>query len=307
MFQNLAAMLTGRQWGNRVKVDGKTVDTGVQELAEQLATMFDAMSKSPISITQPIVIQNYSGQPAFVVHQLGGDARALETRMPDGTQSSIGVGLGNIGIVANEVVPDINYALETDNLTPLQSQGRGQGEVIQTPGAGFESGNPKNTGFIGGTGRFPANMPPEEGVGGGEVGHGYKTHGGAIGPGVEMQVGTGGGAGSGGNFPGEGGSGGGGGSTVRVGQAVGHGVPMVDQVREAIPGITQTVAGFRPDTNGDWTFRWKGVTFYVPRAALSGGITGSQSIVTSVSCYAGVLSVTTKTLTYVNGIITDIS
>lgn len=303
MFQNLAQELTNQQWGTKITVDGRNHDTGVQALAEKLAAMFEAMSKAPISISQPIYINNYSGGPAFIINQLGGDARSFQTQMPDGTFSSIGVGLGNQGVVANELVPMLAWAIPPEATDQLQSLGnRGGGSVTETPGEGFTQTNPKNTGVLGGVGYVPDNMPLEPGTGGGIFGSGYKVNGGYPPPPPSFQTGSGGGLGSYGNTTLGSTSNGGGGDTTRLGTFMGLGKQYYDHVVEMFGGITAAIHSFR---NG--SFRWGNKTWYVNENALTGGLTGSQAIVTAVSCTAGTLSVTSKTMTYTNGLITGMA
>ncbi len=152
MFQDVIAALQNRQWGNKIKdANGANHDTGVQEFVETLCSALQSMSESPINLSQPLTFNNFTGGPAIFINQNGGDARAIETRLPDGTFSSYGVGLGNQGVVANELIPMLCWALPPEQTDQLQSQGKGGGSVLEDPGVGFEFQFPKNTGVHGGT------------------------------------------------------------------------------------------------------------------------------------------------------------
>jgi hypothetical protein len=303
MFATLAQALKNRFWGTKFKADGKNIDTGVSELAQELATQFEALSETPIEVTRPIVINNRSGGPAFIVNNYGGDARAIQFNLPDGTNSSFGVGLGNQGIVANEMIPLLQYVIDMNVVNVQQSFGNGGGGVTEVPGEGVTQSNPKNTGYNGGPGPLLPNLPPETGVGGGGVGSGLKPITGGPCPLPEQEAGTGGGLGSGGQFPGEGGLAGGG-NPRRTGPDWGWGQDTYGKTIEVRPPITQVYHSFRPIDTDVWSFRWGNQTFYIPTFTLSGGITGSKTVVTAVSCSGGTLTVTTETVTITKGLIT---
>lgn len=303
MFNALAQMLLGRNWGSKVTSGGKSVDTGVQELAEDLAQQFQAMSETAIEISRPIVINNRSGGPAFVVNNYGGDARAVMVNLPDGTSSSFGVGLGNQGIVAAEMVPDVNYQLDVHQYYVFQSFGNGAGGVTESPGEGVVVANPVNTGYNGGSGPLLPNLPPETGVGGGGQGTGFKPITGGPCPYIEQQVGTGGGAGSGGQFTGENGLAGGG-NPSRVGGEWGWGQKTADKTIEFRTSIGQVYQSFRKVDGDMWSFRFGNQEFFVSTFNFGGGLTASKTVVTDVECSGGTLTVTTETVTIAKGLIT---
>lgn len=279
MFQQLVSQLRSRNWTNK---------DGLQSFVDELTTLLEATSTNPIQITKPLKIENYSGQPAIDIVNVGGDARAINFRTADGVETSFGAGLGNRGLVANEFVPVPIYFLPPESILRMGTQGAKTGLVDDVPTGELDSQFPQNTGPYSGTGPLPEGMPPEE-VGNGELGHGYWSYPGRIGPSLGQQVGTGGGAGSGGTYPGEDenqtGGGGGGwdqalGNTWRSGNRGRYNdVPLV------------------PNTGGGLG----GVMF--------SGKTVDQTVVTDVTFddVTCELTKTTKVLKFVNGLLQDVT
>lgn len=304
MFDALIRELESQNFGAKVKgADGRSVDTGVQELADVLVAALRSMSETGFQTNQPIIVNNRSGGPAFVVNNYGGDARAMQVNLPDGTNSSFGVGLGNQGIVANEVVPDLTYLLDLSVVQVFQSMGGGGGASTETPGEGVAAAKPQNTGYVGGCGPLLPNLPPETGVGGGVVGSGYRPITGGPCPLPEQEAGTGAGLGSGGQFPGENGRAGGG-NPSRTGPEWAFGQRIATATKEVLPTIAQVWHSFRKVNSDQWSFRWGNQSFYVSTFDMSGGLSASKTVVTDVECSGGTLSVTTETVTITKGLIT---
>lgn len=298
MFQQLAQQLEASEWGRRIKDnEGVARDPGVQEFVEYFIACLRSMNE--INIDKPIVVNNTSAGPAFTVNNIGGDARAIQINLANGQNGSLGIGLGNKGVVANEVVPLPHYYLRQDivNIT-LNTTGENGGVTTTEPPNIFLR-RPPNTGGTGGAGELPDGVPNTDvggtcnKPGGGTVGSGYTVY-----PAQGMmpryrEVGSGGGPGSLG-LPGiqarEGADfkSGGGGATCRRGEYEGRGV---------YPGQTDVPVVTQPL-----------IVILIEIVNLTtDGYTGTVDVVTNVECVAGEIVVTTKTMTFKKGILTNVA
>lgn len=309
MFQQLISTLLGTDWGRKIPgPDGKLHDTGVKEFAEQLASALQKMSEGEIQVSSPIILVNTGQGPALRVQQYGGSAAAIQVDVPGGPSATMGVGLGNQGLVANEVVPNPQYALPPESINrSMSTLGQNGGAVTPTPGEGYGASTPQTTGTLAGSGPLPANVPQATGgsgsgesPGSGAVGHGYKGYPSGL-PVLKRSTNTGAGAGSGPppNLPvlyGGGGNVAPGGSTVHTG--IPQGVPVIPTF-----SVADFLGNMHVNSNGFMEGRINNITV-LWQTGSSGGASGSQTVVTAVSCNAGSLSVTTASMGFTNGLYT---
>lgn len=310
MFQQLISVLRGSNWGAKVPgPDGQMYDTGVRQFAETLAATLQKMSEGEIQVSQPITIINIGQGPAIRVNQQGGSAAAIEFNVPGGPSSSVGVGLGNQGIVANEFVPHPGYALPPESINQSMSTfGGNGGGVTAVAGEGFEATTRQSSGTLAGTGPLEANSPTNTGgsgsgknPGSGDVGHGYRT----LPSGFPILIGSvNTGAGPLAGYPVlTYAAPGGGGATTVTGSDVYRGLPLPGvpvtptfSAADFLGNIHMNSDGFMEGRINNITVLWQ--------TGNSGGVSGSQTVVTAVSCNGGSLSVTTASLGFSNGLYT---
>lgn len=309
MFQQIISALQSRDWGRKVKgADGQLHDTGVNEFAQELASALQKASEGEIQISRPIILVNTGQGPALRVQQYGGSAAAIQVDVPGGPSATLGVGLGNQGLVASEVVPNPQYALPPESINQSMSTlGQNGGAVTPSPGVGYVPATPQTNGTLAGSGPTPANVPQNTtgsgsgaNTGSGAVGHGYKGYPSGL-PVLKRSTNTGAGAGSGPppNLPvlyGGGGYAAPGGSTVHTG--IPQGVPVIPtfSVADFLGNMHVNSDGFMEGRINNITVLWQ--------TGSSGGASGNQTVVTAVSCNAGSLSVTTASMGFTNGLYT---
>lgn len=112
IFSELVANLRQNEYGTKITdKDGALKDTGVQAFVEDF---LDALnSNSPINIDNPIQINNNGTGPAFLMNNQGDSPVIMEMYAQGGQYASVGVGLGNEGIVSNEFIPLPWYAIDS--------------------------------------------------------------------------------------------------------------------------------------------------------------------------------------------------
>lgn len=280
-----------------------------QKMADILTAIFS--DESPISLDQPITIINNTAQAAINITGVA-DSRAIEITTPGGQVSSMGVGVGNTGLIANEFVPMPEYMLPADVASQYYSTVPNKaGGTTATPGELRETTRPYNTPPLSAPGILPSNTPT--GVGG-QTGQTFSGRGRATGypvliaPGtpVEHEIASGGGPGSGGSSP----SGlpvlkYAGTMPVLKGRATGSGVPGRTHtgMQNLVPW-GESLAYARHGDNGLEVTVGNRRYFWPLNGGPGSGATGTQTVVTAVSCTAGTLSVTTATLNFINGLYT---
>jgi len=288
------------------ELQGQNWSPEVRRLVDTLSAIFS--SETPLQLTQPLVIENHTAQAAIQI--IGNaDSRAVEITTPGGQQASMGVGLGNTGLVANEYVPLSEYMLAAEVvqqfLSVLANKGGG---VTQTPGELPETTRPYNLQPASAPGILPSNTPT--GVGG-ETGQTFSGPGRPTGypspvqpgPVIEQETASGGGPGSGGGAPsglpvlkwaGQ--------MPVLKGRQTGSGKPGQSHDMQVLTPWSEVFAYARHGTNGlEFTVGNKRY-FWPLNGGTGSGSTGSQTIVTAVSCSGGTLTVTTATMNFVNGL-----
>lgn len=298
MFQQLAQQLEASEWGRRIKDnEGVARDPGVQEFVEYFIACLRSMNE--INIDKPIVVNNTSAGPAFTVNNIGGDARAIEINLANGQNGSLGIGLGNKGVVANEIVPLPQYYLKPEIVNITLNTTGGNGGTTTTEPPNIVLRRPPNTGGTGGAGELPDGIPNTDvggtcnKAGGGTVGSGYTAY-----PSQGMvplfqEIASGGGPGSLGvagiqaRFGSDSKSGGGG-ASCRRGEYEGRGV---------YPGQTDVPVVVKPLI----------IIINEIINLTTNGYTGTVDVVTNVECVADELVVTTQTMTFKKGILTNVA
>lgn len=143
-FQFLNPARLFRQFGKKITdSEGVRRDTGVTELAEEVAAVMGA--RQTIDLTNgPITINNYTNGPAITINNLGPEnqTQGVQVTNEAGETAGMGIGIGNINLVANEYFPlqtatfnqqYLQYAYYAGNvITYQQAQNLG----IPTPPAG---------------------------------------------------------------------------------------------------------------------------------------------------------------------------
>ena len=104
--------LDQQEYGTKIETkDGRYVDTGVQKFMDALRDA--ANDPTPLSINQPITINNFGVGPAFLINNQGPSVQGMEIFDADGHYASVGVGLGSEGIIANQTIPLPQYTVDT--------------------------------------------------------------------------------------------------------------------------------------------------------------------------------------------------
>ena len=115
LFGGVIANLTQREWSPEV-----------QEFVEALVAALS--SSDGITLDEPLVLNNKTNGPAIRINNTGDSNHSgLSVINDNGEQSTLGVGMGSEGIVANEFVPLVNYALDPDLVHQKYSSTGGHG------------------------------------------------------------------------------------------------------------------------------------------------------------------------------------
>ena len=122
LFGGVVANLTQKEWSPEV-----------QEFAEALVAALS--SSDGITLDEPLVLNNKTNGSAIRINNLGDTNHSgLSVINDNGEQSTLGVGMGSEGIVANEFVPLVNYSLDPDLVHQKYSSSGGHGgDTTLTP------------------------------------------------------------------------------------------------------------------------------------------------------------------------------
>lgn len=122
LFGGVIANLSQREWSPEV-----------QEFAEALVAALS--SSDGITLDEPLVLNNRTNGPAIRINNVGDTNHSgLSVINDKGEQATLGVGMGSEGIVANEIVPLVNYSLDPDLVhQKYSSAGRHGGDTTLTP------------------------------------------------------------------------------------------------------------------------------------------------------------------------------
>ena len=83
----------------------------LEELKQVLSSGFS--SAAPIDVRTPIRLTNHTNGPGIQIVNTGrDDSQGLSVTDASGREITLGIGLGNQGIVANEIVPNRNFILD---------------------------------------------------------------------------------------------------------------------------------------------------------------------------------------------------
>ncbi len=177
LFGDAASQLQAQAWSN----------PEVLKLVDVLSAILS--SDAPINMDSSLKLVNNSTGPAIQVSGVG-DSRALEIKMAGDMVASMGVGLGNTGLVANDLVPRPEYYISPEAINQLFSTlGQKGGLYTQTPGELQEQTYADTSQPYSGPGWVPTNTPTDVG---GESGQSIGTGGrgtGYIGPPYPADIG----------------------------------------------------------------------------------------------------------------------
>ena len=122
LFSGVVANLTQKEWSPEV-----------QEFAEALVAALS--SSDGITLDEPLVLNNKTNGSAIRINNVGSTNHSgLSVINDNGEQSTLGVGMGSEGIVANELVPLVNYSLDPDLVhQKYSSSGKHGGDTTLTP------------------------------------------------------------------------------------------------------------------------------------------------------------------------------
>lgn len=124
LFAAAARVLLGVPRGTRIKDhEGKMKDTQVQPLAEDLVAMF--RGEGPIPLYKPLQFVNYTDGNAIEIINRGPTDQTGGIKITNEADqgSQVGIGLGNINIVANEYVPRLIANIEPNIASAVVAQG----------------------------------------------------------------------------------------------------------------------------------------------------------------------------------------
>jgi hypothetical protein len=102
----------------------------MQLLVEELAAAFS--STQPIELKDRLVFNsNFIDGASIVINDNGGSSQAIEVVNDSGEHAVFGIGLGNRGLVANELAFDETYAIGPEAIqAELSDTGKAGGEVL---------------------------------------------------------------------------------------------------------------------------------------------------------------------------------
>ncbi|MBT3710125.1 MAG: hypothetical protein HOG19_11835 [Gammaproteobacteria bacterium] len=88
-------------------------DFGNKETNKLASELTEILAQSKFDIKSPISITNRSSGPVFDIVQKGAEQhRVIAAKDEAGSVVEVGIGAGSIGIVASELLPDPNFALD---------------------------------------------------------------------------------------------------------------------------------------------------------------------------------------------------
>ena len=111
-------------------------DPETRELAKLLD---DLLSQTSFELLQPINLLNFGSGPAIAVKQMSNGITAIEQTNQEGQLASVGFGMASRGLVANELVPDPNFAIDP-NIVREQLSTQGNDPASRAETDGFNTG-----------------------------------------------------------------------------------------------------------------------------------------------------------------------
>lgn len=111
-----------------------------KDLDELKRVLVDVLSSAaPIKLSTPLVLDNRTNSPAIRIVNTGrDDSIGLSITDRSGRQTTLGIGLGNTGLVANEIIPDRNFVLDPATVqAKYAGQNVGSGYGTPTSGTGI--------------------------------------------------------------------------------------------------------------------------------------------------------------------------
>jgi hypothetical protein len=342
LFQGVMARVLSNVWGTRIKdADGKKRDTGVDPAMQEVAAILNAATV----LDGPVVIRNSTDGPGLVIENDGprNQNSGVSVRNQQGQVTDLGIGLGNMNIIANAVIPlassEVNplvaHLFLTKGETPTNAILDYYGvNVPDSDPSTVNSGQTTGTGapYIGGVpvgGAIDPTTPttlPTNPMNPESQGNPFNLH-----PVIPLTAALLNGLSNGALF--EAGCGititktnnkytvaitpatlAGSGlttsSTCTLDVNVGCGVEInSDAVRVKRADLIEANKGLKAGSGTcDIAVDVDGVTTQINSNQLSTkGVTGDKTVVTAVSCNAGTLSVTTETWTLTRGVVTSIA
>lgn len=93
--------------------DTRSLERSFRDADELADAVRKILSSATLQIQSPIIVRNKGSGPAFRVINSGAEThRVLEAIDSAGEEVRLGIGMGSMGIVANELVPDPNFAID---------------------------------------------------------------------------------------------------------------------------------------------------------------------------------------------------
>ena len=135
MFDDLVGILRNRQWGSRFKDGERNIDTGVQELADELARYFSNWGREPIDQHHTLIFNNQTNGPSIVINNEGDvDHHGVWVLNEAGQSAKLGIGLGSEGLIANEIIVRPEYIMDPEIVhTAYSDVASGNGGATLTP------------------------------------------------------------------------------------------------------------------------------------------------------------------------------
>lgn len=288
LYQNAAERLLSENWGTRI-VDpetGERKDTGVMALAEEVVSL---LMSGKLTLNDTLVLRTkVNGKPALKIIEEddGSMSTGIQVENKEGQVAKVGIGLQSEGLVANELLPLIYYAVSQEVATQLfrnnggstgpdgstgyRDPGSANSNTLPTTLSGIKEGDPvgDGTGWKPMTNSASGGYPHQPIPLGQILGNLFQQgRGGATGCGLEI-AGT----------PKK--------LRVKNSDLVGDGL-----IADGTCGMK-----VRLDTDGSLIFS--------SGKLRAGGINGTFTVVEAVSCSGGTLTVTTKDWTFTNGVLT---
>lgn len=103
---------------------------------KELANLLDILlSQTSFEIREPINLANFGSGPAIAVKQMTDGITAIEQTNRAGQVASVGFGMASRGLVANELIPDPNFAIDPEIVRQqLSTQGNNPASREETDG-----------------------------------------------------------------------------------------------------------------------------------------------------------------------------
>lgn len=99
----------------------------------------NATSARPVEVTTPLILNNRTNGPAIkIINQGRDDHIGILIQDAAGHQTTLGIGLGNVGVIANQVITDRVFAID-QNTVQQKYQGESVGSGYADTKGTFES------------------------------------------------------------------------------------------------------------------------------------------------------------------------